>query len=155
TSSIQTPLAKASHLGQVAAGLHITPLASAVFADVQKQPATIISRAFAQTRQVVGRQHLGGRIRDPPKHSIERIFISPFPDTILFANPKPHAAMRYIQLLIERFEIDLARSRVVYDRNAYTVNRAAKRDRALKRRCRFFLAPASVSRERLRFLFAE
>src|SRR5215475_788021 len=98
-------LAEAAHFGQVTAGLHIAPLTAAVFTDVQKQPAAFFCGTPAQARQVVGRQHLGGRVGDTPEHSIHGVLsVGPLPDEILLAAAEPDSAVRDIQLPVEQIE---------------------------------------------------
>src|SRR5262249_39748480 len=94
-------LAEAAHLGQIAAGLPIAPLTAVVFADVQKQPAAVFSGTTAQARQVIGRQHLGGRIGDSPEHPIQRgLRVYPHPGELFLADAKPDSAVRDVQLLV-------------------------------------------------------
>src|SRR5262245_18477805 len=80
-------LAEAAHFGKVTAGLHIAPMTAAVFADVQKQPSAVLCGTPAQACQVVGRQHLGGRIGDMPEHPVQRVLrVRPFPDELISAD---------------------------------------------------------------------
>src|SRR5262249_27117713 len=149
-------LAEAAHFGQVTATLHIAPLTSAVFADVQKQPAAVFSGASAQARQVIRGQHLGGRIGDPPEHLIHRVLrVRPLPDEILLADAQPDSAMRDIQLLVEQIEVVSARARAVNDGGANAIDRPAQGGGAPERRGGLFLAPPGFTRERLRFVGAD
>ena len=60
-------------LGAIAAPAHIAPLAAAIAAGIEEQPAAApIVRAHPHAIQLLAGQQVRGRANDPPQHLIER-----------------------------------------------------------------------------------
>ncbi len=74
---------KATHLGDIAAVLHIAPPPTAVFAGIHKQPAAAIPATHPYPRQIPGDQDLCRGSHDRPQHLIKRLGIAvpPAPQT--------------------------------------------------------------------------
>src|SRR5204862_5788972 len=64
--------AKSTDLCQVPAVLHVAPLAAPVSAGILEQPTAFLTSALSQTRQVPRGQKHTRRMRNRPKHPIQR-----------------------------------------------------------------------------------